>query len=116
LAFARRLRHVKEGEIAARAADHGVAGGQSAADQPGAHEPGIQQPPHAAEPLAKQAQQQARAPQLAAVAAAADQAQQQRHGANGEVVPLDHRRQAQPALATQEPRPVRLGIVVVMRQ
>jgi hypothetical protein len=73
--------------------------GHRALDQPATHEPGIQQQPHVAEPLAEQAQQQAGALQLAAVGAAADQAQQQRHGANGEIVPLDHRGQAQPALA-----------------
>jgi hypothetical protein len=69
-----------------------------------------------AEPLAEQVHQQAGAAQLAAVGAAADQAQQQRHRADGEGVALDHCRQAQPALATQELRPVRLGIVVMVRQ
>ena len=53
---------------------------------------------------------------LPRLAAAADQAQQQRHRADREVVAFDHRRQAQPALAAQEFRPVRLGIVVVMHQ
>jgi hypothetical protein len=68
-----------------------VASGRGAVDQPGAHEPSVQQQSHVTEPLAKQAQQQSRAPQLAAAAAAADRAQQQqRHGADGEVVPLDH--------------------------
>jgi len=84
-------------------------------DQPGAHEPGVQQQAHVAKPLAEQMQQQAGAAQLAAVGAAADQAQQQRHRADGEVVALDHRRQAQPALTAQEFRPVRLGVVVVVR-
>jgi hypothetical protein len=93
-----------------------VAGGERAVDQPGAHEPRIQQQPHGAEPLAEQVQQQARAPELAAVGAAADQAQQSRHRADGKGVALDHRRQAQPALAAQELRPVRLGVVGVMHQ
>jgi len=77
---------------------------------------GIQQQPHGTEPLAEQAQQQAGAPQLAAIGTAADQAQQQRHRTDGEVVTLDYRRQAQPALAAQELRPVRLGRVVVVHQ
>ena len=73
-AFAGRLGHIEQGKIAALAADHGVAGGERAVDQPGTHEPGIQQQAHLAEPLAEQAQQQAGALELAAVGAAADQA------------------------------------------
>ena len=104
-----------EREVAARPADHGVAVGDRGLDRPGAHEPGVEQEPHPAEPLAEQAQQEAGAPQLAAIGAAPDQAQHQRHRPDPPPV-LDHRGQAQPTLAAQEPRPVRLGGVVVVHE
>jgi hypothetical protein len=104
----RRLGNLIEREVPADPADHGVAGREGAFDQPSAHEPGIEQDAHPAEPGAKQAQQEAGALELAAMGATADQAQHQRHRSDRPLM-VDDRGQAQPALATQEPRPVRLG-------
>src|SRR3954471_6756279 len=94
----RRPRDGVEREVAAHAAGDGVAVGERGLDQPGAHEPGVEQEPHPAEPAAEQAHEEARARELAAVGAAADQAQHQRHRADPPPV-LDDRGQAQPALA-----------------
>src|SRR4051812_309593 len=111
----RRLWNLIEREVPADPADDSVAGREGAFDQPSAHEPGIEQDAHPAEPGAKQAQQEAGALELATIGATADQAQYQRHRAD---LPLmfDDRGQAQPALATQEPRPVRLSRMIVMDQ
>ena len=74
-----------------------------AVDQPGAHEPGVQQQAHVAKPLAEQMQQQAGAAQLArGWCRRRNRRSGSRHRADGEVVALDHRRQAQPALTAQE--------------
>src|SRR5215203_4485764 len=91
----RRLWNFIEREVPADPADHGVAGREGAFDQPSAHEPGIEQDAHPAEPVAKQAQQEAGALELAAMGAMADQAQHQRHRSD---LPLmfDDRGQAQP--------------------
>src|SRR4029450_369651 len=74
----RRLWNLIEREVPADPADHGVAGREGAFDQPSAHEPGIEQDAHPAEPVAKQAQQEAGARGLAAMGATAEQTQAQR--------------------------------------
>jgi hypothetical protein len=112
---ARRPGHGIERQVAAHPADHGVAVGDRGQDQPAAHEPGVEQQADPAEPVAQQAHQEARAPQLAPVGAAPHQPQHQRHRADLPAA-LDHRGQAQPALAAHEARPVRLGGVVVVDQ
>src|SRR3954464_15545845 len=111
----RQLWNLIEREVPADPADHGVAGREGAFDQPSSHEPGIEQDAHPAEPVAKQAQREAGALELAAMGATADQAQHQRHRSDLPIM-FDDRGQAQPALATQEPRPVRLSRMIVMDQ
>jgi hypothetical protein len=75
-----------------------MAVGDRGFDQPGAHEPGVEQEPHPTEPVAEQAQQETCAGELAAVGAAPDQAQHQRHRADLPPA-LNDRGQAKPALA-----------------
>src|SRR5215218_75293 len=111
----RRTGDLVKRQVPAYPADHGMTVGDRGLDQPGAHEPGVEQDPYPAEPVAEQAQQEAPTRELAAIGAAPDQAQHQRHRPDPPPV-LDDRGQAQPALAAQEPRPVRLGGVVAVQE